>query len=189
MDLPKFNLKEIFGKLSVFKNNMALLVPVIIVLVAVLLFVPTQLISLRLRKRMQEDSIRKGASVIKRLKDDPISRDQYQIEMARQEARVEDANEIERLAVQTTQRELLSYDIFHEFDPNANFSQMIFQVFGERFRTGIDEQLRRLNVLDCPTDEEITRALENSSVSRSRTGGRSPTMDTLGGAGRGRGQG
>jgi hypothetical protein len=187
MDLPKFNLKEIFGKLSVFKNNMALLVPVIIVLVAVLIFIPTQLMSLRLRKHMDEDSIRNGASVIKRLKDDPISRDQYQIEMARQEARVRDANAIERLAVQTSQRELLSYDIFHEFDPNANFSQMIFQVFGERFRTGIDEQIRRLNALDCPTDEEITRALENSSVSRSRTGGRSAMMDTLGGAGRGRG--
>jgi hypothetical protein len=48
--------------------------------------------------------------------------------------------------------------------------------------------MRNLDGLDCPTEEEITRALENSSVSRSRMGGRGPMMDTLGGKGtRGRG--
>lgn len=179
MDLPKISIKEVLGKLSVIKNNMALLVPVIIVFVALLLFVPTQLMGIRLRNRIDKDSIRGEASVIKRLKNDPISRDQYQIEMARQEARVKDANEIERLSLQTTQRELLSYDVFPGPDPNSNFSQIIFQVFGERFRSGIDKMIRNLKGLDCPTDEEIRRALENSSVSRPRMGGRGPMMDTL----------
>lgn len=185
MNLP--NIKEIFGKLSVFKNNTALLVPVIIVLVAMLLFIPRQLMNSRLRKRVKEESILKGASVIKRLQADPISIQQYQIELARQTARLNDANEIERLALQTTQRELLSYDIFPEPDPNADFSAVIFQVFGERFRNGIDGLVQGIKGLDCPTDEELQRGLEASSVSRSRLGGRSPMMDTLGGLGRGRG--
>ena len=64
MNLP--NIKEIVGKLSVFKNNKALLVPVIIVFVAAILFIPTTLISRSLRKRMNEESIREGASVITR---------------------------------------------------------------------------------------------------------------------------
>ena len=187
MNLP--NIKEILGKLSVIKNNMALLVPIIIVLVAALLFVPTQLISLRLRNRVTDESISKGAAVIKRLKAEPISGQQYQIELARQTARMNDANEIERLVMQTTQRELLSYDIFPEPDPNANFSTVIFQVFGERFDTGIDGRIRGINGLDCPTDEELQRALEDSSVSRSRTGGRGPMMDTLGTLSGGRGIG
>jgi hypothetical protein len=181
MNLP--NIKEIIGKLSVIKNNKALLVPVIIVLVAVLLFIPTQLISSRLSKRVGEESIRKGATLIKRLQADTVSGEQYQIELARQEARANDAKEIERLAVQTTQRELLSYDIFPEPDPNAGFSAIIFQVFGERFRSGIDGLVEGINGLDCPTDEELQRGLESSSVSRSRLGGRSPMMDTLGGMG------
>ncbi|OHB73961.1 MAG: hypothetical protein A2Z25_05595 [Planctomycetes bacterium RBG_16_55_9] len=177
MNLP--NIKDILGKLSVFKNNMALLAPVIIVVVAVLLFVPTQLMSRRLRSRVEEESIRKGATVITKLKGDPISAEQYQIELVRQEARANDANEIERLAVQTTERELLSYDIFPEPDPNANFSAIIFQVFGERFRSGIDGLVRDVKGLDCPTNEEIQRALENSSASRSRMGGRGAMMDTM----------
>ncbi len=189
MNLPNISFKDIIGKLNVFRNNKALLVPVMIVLVAVLFFVPTTLMSMRLRNRVQEESIRKGASVIKRLKADPISGEQYQIELARQTARAEDANAIERLAVQTTQRELLSYDIFPEPDPNADFSVVIFQVFGERLRNGIDTRIQDIKGLDCPTDEELQRAVENSSASRSRLGGRSPMMDTLGGLGGGRGFG
>jgi hypothetical protein len=164
-------------------------VPIIIVFVALLLFIPTHLISSRLRKRIQNESITKGASVINRLKAEPISGEQYQIELARQTARANDANEIARLALQTTQRELLSYDIFPEPDPNADFSAIIFQVFGERFHNGIDEMVQVVNGRDCPTDEELQRALEDSAVSRSRMGGRMPMMDMGGGLGRSRGLG
>ena len=45
MNMPNF--KDILQKLSVFRNNLSLLVPVIIVLVSVLLFIPTQLMSSR----------------------------------------------------------------------------------------------------------------------------------------------
>lgn len=188
MNLPNF--KDILGKLSVFKNNLALLVPVIVVLVAVLFFVPTQLMSSRLTTRVGEESMRKGAKRIDRLKSDPVPHEQYQMEAARQAARANDANEIERLAVLTTRRELLSYDIFPEPDPNADFSAVIFQVFGERYRNGIEERVRRANALDCPTEAELQQSLENSSASRSRTRGLgSPMMDTLGSLSGGRGGG
>jgi len=59
MNLP--NIKEIFGKLSVIKNNMALLVPIIIVVFAALLFVPTYLIGSRLNNHIADESISKGA--------------------------------------------------------------------------------------------------------------------------------
>ena len=188
MNLPNINFKEILGKLSVIKNNMALLVPIIIVFVAALLFIPTYLIGSRLRKGIQAESITKGATVIKRQKAEPISGEQYQIELARQTDRANDANEIARLALQTTQRELLSYDIFPEPDLNADFSAVIFQVFGERFRNGIDTLVRDVNGRGCPTEEELRRAVEESSVSRSRMGGRMPMMD-MGGGGLGRGRG
>jgi hypothetical protein len=183
MNLPNINFKDIIGKLSVFRNNMALLVPVIIVFVAAVLFIPTTLIGMRLNKRVENESITKGAKVINRLQANPISGEQYQIELARQTARANDANEIARLALQQTQRELLSYDIFPEPDPNADFSAVIFQVFGDRFRNGIDGLVRDIRSLDCPTNEEIQRAIENSAVTRSRLG-RSPMMDTLGMASR-----
>lgn len=177
MNLPKVSFKDILGKLSIVTSNKALLVPIIIVFVAALLFIPTHLIGSRLRKRIQTESITQGASLITRLKAEPISGEQYQIELARQTARANDANEIARLALQKTQRELLSYDIFPEPDPNADFSAVIFQAFGERFHNGIDAIVREGNGRDCPTPEELQRALEDSSVSRSRMGGRMPMMD------------
>ena len=168
------NFKEILQKLSVFKNNLSLLVPVIIALVSVLLFIPTQLMSSKLKKDMEQKSINNGARKIKNLETSAVSRQQYEMEAERQKAHATDANEIAKLAIQSTQRELLSYDIFPAPDANG-FSGLIFQEFGQRFRSGIDKLIVRVNGRDCPTDAEIERGLENSS-SRSRTRGRGASM-------------
>jgi len=172
MNMPNF--KEILQKLSVFKNNLSLLVPVIIALVSVLLFIPTQLMSSKLKKDMEQKSINNGARKIKNLETSAVSRQQYEMEAERQKAHATDANEIAKLAIQSTQRELLSYDIFPAPDANG-FSGLIFQEFGQRFRSGIDKLIVRVNGRDCPTDAEIERGLENSS-SRSRTRGRGASM-------------
>ena len=52
MDLPNYKdvLKIVLEKLSVFRNNVSLLISVIIALVGLLLFVPTQLLSSSLNK-------------------------------------------------------------------------------------------------------------------------------------------
>ena len=161
------NFKDILQKLSVFKNNLSLLVPVIIALVSVLLFVPTQLMSSKLKKDMEQESISNGGSRIKNLEKSAVSRQQYEMEVERQKAHAADANEIANLAMQSSQRELLSYDIFPAPDPNG-FSGLIFQQYGQRYRAGIDKIILSVNGRDCPTDAEIQRGLENSSSSRTR---------------------
>ncbi len=168
------NFKDILQKLSVFKNNLSLLVPVIIVLVSVLLFIPTQLMSSRLKKDVEQESINNGGRKIKSLEKSAVSRQQYEMEAERQKAHAIDANEIAKLAIQSTQRELLSYDIFPAPEPNG-FSGLIFQQFGQNFRSGIDKLILNVNGRDCPTDAEIQRGLENSS-SRSRSRGRGGSM-------------
>jgi len=172
MNMPNF--KDILQKLSVFKNNLSLLVPVIIVLVSVLLFIPTQLMSSRLKKDVEQESINNGGRKIKSLEKSAVSRQQYEMEAERQKAHAIDASEIAKLAIQNTQRELLSYDIFPAPDPNG-FSGLIFQQFGQNFRSGIDKLISSISARDCPTDAEIQRGLENSP-SRSRSRGRGGSM-------------
>lgn len=168
MNIPNF--KDVLQKLSVFKNNLSLLVSVIIALVSILLFVPTQLMSSKLKKEVEQASINDGLKKIKSLETRAVSSRQYEMEAERQKAHATDANEVARLAMQTTQRELLSYDIFPAPDPNG-FSGLIFQKFGENYRNEIDKLILSLNARDCPTDAEIERGLENSSSS-SRMGSR-----------------
>jgi hypothetical protein len=176
MNIPNF--KDVLQKLSVFKNNLSLLVPVIIALVSVLLFIPTQLMSSKLKNDVEQESINNGLMKIKKLETSAVSRLQYEMEAERQKAHAADANEVARLAKQTTQRELLSYDIFPAPDPNG-FSGLIFQKFGENFRSGIDNLILNVNARDCPTDAEIERGLENSSSSsRTRSRGLSSMMSS-----------
>ncbi len=170
MNLPNF--KTILQKLSVFKNNVSLLVAVIVAVVGGLLLIPTQLMSGALKERVQQESITNGARKIDALMKDAVPPDQYKKEQELQKAHAEDANAVDLLAEETTKRELLSYDIFPEPDPNAGFSAMVFQVFGQRYRSGIDAFVARVNGRDCPSTTEIQRGLEDasSSMRSSRTG-------------------
>jgi len=172
MNIPNF--KDIIRKLSVFKNNLSLLVPVIIVLVSILLFIPTQLMSSKLRKNVDQESITKGVNRVRILDGKTVSRMQYEIEAERQKAHANDANEIAELARQSTQRELLSYDIFPEPDPKG-FSGLIFLKFGQQFRSGIEELTARINGRDCPTEDELNRGLEDSSARSLMRRGQSST--------------
>jgi len=52
--MANFNIKDLFKKLSFFKNNLALLVPILIAVVALLLFIPTQILGAKLRKTMEQ---------------------------------------------------------------------------------------------------------------------------------------
>jgi len=172
----KMNIKDLLQKLAVFKNNVSLLVAVILAAVGGLLFVPTYLMSRSVEAQVQQESINGAAKQIEILTQTVVPEKQYEKVVALQEAHAKDANDVELKARQTTQRELLSYDIFPAPDPNAGFSALIFQVFGQRYRKGIDESMTRLNAHDCPTNEEIKRGLDDlSSSPRSR--GRYGMMD------------
>lgn len=172
----KMNIKDLLQKLAVFKNNVSLLVAVILAAVGGLLFVPTYLMSRSVEAQVQQESINGAAKQIEILTQTVVPEKQYEKVVALQEAHAKDANDVELKARQTTQRELLSYDIFPAPDPNAGFSALLFQVFGQRYRKGIDEFITRFNARDCPTNEEIKRGLDDlSSSPRSR--GRYGTMD------------
>ena len=169
MNLP--NIKDVLQKLAVFKNNLSLLVAVIVAAVGGLLFVPTYLISRSLEAQVQQASISGAARQIDTLWETVVPEKQFERAAALQEAHAKDANDVELLARQTTQRELLSYDIFPSPDPNAGFSALIFQVFGQRYRKGIDELITGVSARDCPTSEEIKRGVDDlSSGPRSRGG-------------------
>jgi len=158
MDVSKF--KDVIQ--NVFKNYSSLLVPAVVGLVAVLLFVPTQLMSSKLRKQIVDESIAKRGRKVQSLSGSVVARDQHREEQKYQDDFKNDANKIDLLAQKSTQRELLSYKIF----PEPRYSSVrIFKEFGQQFRTGIEALLARVNARDCPTEIELERSLEGLTKS------------------------
>jgi len=158
--------KDLVQKLSVLKNYSSLLVPVIIGLVGVFLLIPTQLMSGKLKKQIAAESISIGKRV-QSLSKNAVARDQWEVEQEYQQAYESDANQTALLAKQSTQRQLLSYKIFPE---PKDTSTLIFKEFGRKFRDGVERLITRVNARDCPTDAELARSLQSSTLSRSRRG-------------------
>ena len=159
------NIKDILQKLAVFRNNVSLLVAIILAAIGGLLLVPTYLMSRSLVTEVQQQSINGAARQIEDLMPKVVPEKQYEMVVALQEAHAKDANNVELLARQTSERELLSYDLFPGPDPNAGFSALIYQVFGQRYRKGIDEMVAGVDARDCPTNEEIKRGLDELAAS------------------------
>jgi len=165
MDVSK--LKDITQKLGFLKNYSSLLVPVVIAMVGVLLFIPTQLMSSKLKDRMADESVSMGQKV-RSLSGSAVVRDQWQVEQEYQQAYRTDANQISLLTKQSSQRELLSYKIFPE---PKDISTLIFKEFGQQFRGSINQLIARVNARDCPTETELQRHLQRSSTTRSPRSG------------------
>jgi len=173
MDISR--LKGVIQRLSIFKDYSSLLVPVVIVLVGALIFIPTQLMSSKLSKEISKESVSIGKR-IKSLSQDVVSSDQWMEEEKYQEAYERDANQIALLAKQSSQRQLLSYKIFPE---PKDTSTLIFKEFGRKFREAVDGQIARVNARDCPTAAELQRSLQSSGTSRrpGRRGGSSSRLN------------
>lgn len=152
-------LKDVVQKLSFFKNYSSLLVPLVIGLVGVLIFIPTKLMSSRLRARIAKESTSAGRQ-IESLSKNTVTRDQWQVEQEYQRAYERDANQAALLVKQSSQRELLSYKIFPS---PKDTSTLIFEEFGKRYREAIDELITRINARDCPTENELQKNLQSSS--------------------------
>ena len=177
IDLKNIDFRALLGKLGALKNYMNLLVPLILVVVAGLLFVPTALLSGWLREKVKTESISR-ASTLDKLAEEPLSRDQYLEERKYQQAYAEDANRIERMARQTSQRELLSYRIFPS---PTDTSVLIFEEFGKRFRAGIEEQIAQLKGHDAPTEAELMEHVQAIQGGQSTLA--DPTYYGVGGGG------
>jgi hypothetical protein len=153
-------LKVIIQKLSIFKSNAALLLPIAIALVGIIVFIPTQLMSSKLKKQIESESIKIGRSIPSASKT-AVSSEQWKKELERQRDCGSDANEISLLAKRSTQRELLSYKIFPE---PKDKSQFTFVEFGKRYCDALESLVTGINGHDCPTDTELKRALDASSA-------------------------
>jgi hypothetical protein len=153
MDIPQF--KDIIQKLSVFKRHSSLFVPVVIGGIGALLFIPTQLISIKLKARISDESIMKRGGQVLSLRQNTPAGDQWKVERERQQAYKNDANQISLLAKEFTQRQLLSDKIFPE---PKDSSISLFKNFGQQFRGRVDEILKGVNAGECPTNEELKRS-------------------------------
>jgi hypothetical protein len=174
MKASEFNVKDLLKvvdllkKLSFFKNNLALLVPIIIALVAALSFIPTTILSGGLRKTIQDQSVKMSNEI------DGLAKKVDQAAEAEAmapyiNAYAQDANAMDDLIKQTTQRELLSYKLFPDMNET---SPLLFDPFQQKFVSGVEALLQRLDAGGSPSDAEINAALD-SSPTRSLYGRRS----------------
>ena len=154
---------------NVFKDYSSLLVPVVIGLAGVLLFMPTQLMSSKLKNYIADESISKLGNQVQSLNRSDIPGEQWKVEKAYQEACAEDAHQIALLAMQSTQRQLLSYKMFPK---PKDISMLIFEQFGQRFCDSVDALIARVNACGCPTDIELQRSMQSHSSSGSYRDGR-----------------
>jgi len=156
--MNKLGFKDIIQKLSFIKEYSSLFLPIVIIVVAALVFIPTQLISNTLRKQVAGESVSVGRRV-GGLIANSIPRDQWKEEEKYQQSFAEDANQISLLAKHSSQRELLSYKLFPE---PKDVSSLIFDEFGQSFREAIEKSIERLNAHDCPSVAELAKALQNA---------------------------
>jgi hypothetical protein len=183
MNAPKIDIKEILAKLSVLKNNLSLLVPIIIAVVALLLVIPTRMLSARLRDMIDKTSVSAGKE-IDRLVDDLAPDKIKNLSEKYLAAANQDANEFDKLMDQMVKRELLSYELF----PDTNDqSRELFAQFGQRYREGVTTMLQGLHPGECPSFAEIQAAMA-STAQGLEAGGRGayggmPGMGAGGGGG------
>jgi hypothetical protein len=77
------------------------------------------------------------------------------VEKRYQAAFQQDANLIKQLSMQSTERELLSYDIFPQ---PKDTSTLLFTRFGEKYRQGIEGLIAKVKARECPDAEELSAA-------------------------------
>jgi hypothetical protein len=165
--LPQINFKAILQKLSILKNNVSLLVAVIIVAVSILLFIPTGIISAGLKKQIKNLSLT-YISEIQRYKKDVQPASQLQLEEKRLTAMAEDVNKIDILAKQTTQRQYINKDVFTIEPNNSFFTSSIFTDFGKSYCSGIEKLIADGKAGTCITESEIKLTLTSQASSFGR---------------------
>jgi len=176
INIKKPDLSTILEKLSFLRNNLALLVPIILVVVAGLLFIPTVLLSKSLLKKVDADSVTKGTQ-LRRYSEAVTSEKQAEVERAYQKNYAQDANQIELMSLQSSKRALLNYKIF---PTPQDTSVLIFEDFGKSFCAGIEAMMERGGANECPTAAELGIAGQGAGTMGGRGG-----MDLYGGAGYG----
>lgn len=154
------------------KKNIAIIIPCLIAAVAVILFIPTIFMGGKINNNL-EQSRKMGQSIDSALRS-VVPLKQYEIVKAYEDKHAQDSNNIHKLAVQTSQRELLSYKIFP--DPNESSTQ-IFNEFKKTYVTAFAKLIKDMNALDAPTDTEIRK--ESGAGGTTVDTGRRSEFDSL----------
>ena len=123
------SLKGIFQKLSFVKEYSSLVVPMLLAVLAAVLFVPTTLMQHSLAVRIEQQSNSK-IQTLKTLRDAP-SEKQGAEEHKRVVAIQMDTNTISLVEEHSSQRPLLRYNIFPQ---PAEISPQIFEQFGRQYQ-------------------------------------------------------
>ena len=161
MDLSKLkDIKGIFKKAAFLKNYTKLLIPVVITLVAVVFLAVTPMLAGGLKDQIEDNSI-DAARELESLRRDPFPMEQWKVEQEYQSAYESDVNKINKLAIQTTQRELLNYEIFPE--PKKESVMLFRQEFGRQYHASLEKLADKVNGQDCPSEAEIKQRIERSS--------------------------
>jgi len=131
---------------------MALLVPIVLAVVAALLFIPTTLFSKSLSNKIQNDSLKPGAKCDRLLQNGVVPKEQFEVEKQKLSGLAQDANEMIRLTDQAVQRSLLSYRIF---PTPKDMSSQKYEDFGKAFCNGVLTLIQETEGTVPPTPEEM----------------------------------
>jgi hypothetical protein len=162
---------------STLKKYASLVPSIGVTIVALLLFLPTMLVGNKVKDEMKKSA--QNASTIQSLSRDVPSKDQPEEMQVFMDKFEDELNEIQTLAQQGSQRELIRYNIFPE--PKDTSSQVYTQ-YGKEYRQKVEDLIQRMNASDAPSDAEI-RAKTGSSRGRttavnSLMGGYAPRRQT-----------
>lgn len=146
---------------SFFRKYTSLLPCIAITFVALLLFFPIMMIGGSVKKNMAA-SLNTARQVQAEISNVP-TRDKAQQTKEFMDKLEQDASEIEKLALQSCQRDLVTYD--HVIFPKPlDSSSQVFYEFGRRYRVSIEELLKTIKAMDAPTDSEIGNRLGASAL-------------------------
>jgi len=152
MNLSMDFLKPLVGTL---KKYTALLPSVVITVIALLLYFPTSLVGNKVKDQMKKSA--RFASTVQSLSSNVPSKYEPQQLQIYMDTLEQDATKIRQLAIQSSQRNLVTYD--HVIFPApSDQSAQIFTIFGAKYRSDIESLIKKMNALDAPSDVEIRNA-------------------------------
>jgi hypothetical protein len=155
MNISMELLKPVTGALKKYKS----LAPSVIITVVALLLV---LLTLSKRGDINEGMTKstRSAAAIRSLRNNiPSKYESPQVQRSMDKLE-EEANEIEKLATQSSQRDLITYE-YKLFPEPEDQSMQIYSGFGKQYRTAIEKLIEAMKALDAPSEAEI----------RAKTGG------------------
>lgn len=169
--------------LKFFKRSRMLFIPILICLGAFLLLIPTILVGKNVKSKA-EASRKVGDDITRMLgSDKSYSRQQVQVSAGYADRYQQDVDALLSLATETTQRELISYNIFPR--PETSSTQ-VYTNFGKLYRLSIESMTDKLGGRDAPSLMEKNKAtahLGASAIRNDMEGGPAIRQNRISGGG------